>query len=177
MERPDTREFDFDCHAEVVADRPRLVVDCLTILRAYHVADRPQPLTPMGGFDDWEWVRGALVWLECSDPADTRSGILDSDPRKDELLDVMRLWTSTLGDAAIDVGAFGKRVDEPSHALKQKLIEVACRQDTWNAKSIGWWLRRNKDRVIGERCFKYEDRLWRLVGVQPVKQQGQEDEF
>ncbi len=39
VERPDTREFDFDCHAEVLASRPELVVAGLTILRAYHWQD------------------------------------------------------------------------------------------------------------------------------------------
>jgi hypothetical protein len=68
VERPDARVFDFDCHAEVLAARPELVVAGLTILRAYHRAGRTAKLTPMGSFTDWEWIRGALVWLECSAP-------------------------------------------------------------------------------------------------------------
>jgi hypothetical protein len=97
MERPDTRKFNFDCHEEVKAKRPELVVDALTVLRAYSVAGRPQALTPMGSFDDWEWVRGALVWLGRADPAETRSAIMESDPKKDELSEVMEIWKRTLG--------------------------------------------------------------------------------
>ena len=63
VERPDTREFDFDCHQEVRDQRPTLVVAGLTILRAFIHAGRPVTLQPMGSFDDWAWVRGALVWF------------------------------------------------------------------------------------------------------------------
>ena len=34
VERPDTRAFDFDCHQEVLDQRPHLVIAGLTILRA-----------------------------------------------------------------------------------------------------------------------------------------------
>jgi len=171
VERPDTRSFDFDCHAEVLADRPELVAAGLTILRAYVVAGRPQKLTPMGSFTDWEWIRGALVWLGCADPADTRLSILDSDPRKDELVGVMDLWAKAFGDAPVEVARIGKGTGEAEVALQEKLVEVACRQGKWNAKSIGWWLRRNKDRVLGGQSFRCErganGQQWLLAGAPP----------
>lgn len=170
IERPDTRTFDFDCHEEVLAARPELVVAGLTILRAYALAGRPVKLQPMGSFSDWEWIRGALVWLDCADPADTRSAILDSDPRKDELLAVMDLWASALGGTAVEVADINTRADGDADAavrvLRDKLTEIACR-GTWSGKSVGWWLRRNKDRVVGGRCFQCEQsrngQRWRLV--------------
>jgi hypothetical protein len=162
VERPDTRTFDFDCHAEMLANRPELVVAGLTILRAYSIAGRPETLTPMGSFNDWEWVRGALVWLGGADPADTRLSILDSDPRKDELLLVMDLWEQTFRSAHVEVAAIAARADEAILAkrddvvirLRNLLREIACRGGAWSAKSVGWWLRRHKDRVVGGRCFR-----------------------
>jgi hypothetical protein len=97
VERPDTREFDFDCHEEAIANRASLVVAGLTVLRAYVVAGRPVKLTPMGSFGDYEWIRSALVWLGCADRADTRTAILDSDPRRDELTTVMDAWERVIG--------------------------------------------------------------------------------
>jgi hypothetical protein len=168
VERPDTRKFDFDCHDEVLAARPELVVAALTVLRAYIVADRPTKLTPMGSFTDWEWIRGALVWLDCADPADTRSAILDSDPRKDELVVVMDLWASAFGDKAVEVGEISVSTCKEVAALHAKFIEVACHvAGKWSGKSVGWWLRRYKDRVVGDRCFRNDDRgktqSWRLA--------------
>jgi hypothetical protein len=169
VERPDTRVFDFDCHAEVLAARPELVVAGLTILRAYRLIGRlEKKLTPMGSFTDWDWIRGALVWLECDDPADTRLSILDSDPMKDELLNVMELWEGAFDDPSkpIEVAEidrltviqrrqFGEIAKEGGVCvLRDKLVEVACKGGVWNSKSVGWWLRRNKDRIIRGRCFR-----------------------
>jgi hypothetical protein len=180
LERPDSRAFDFDCHAEVLASRPELVVAGLTILRAYVVAEKPVNLIPMGSFTDYDWIRGALVWLDCSDPADTRNTILDSDPRKDELLSVMDLWEQGLGAEPVEVADVSTRADAvvaegdsagqskrtAVRVLRDKLIEVACR-GAWSGKSVGWWLRRNKDRVVGGRSFQCESsrngQQWRLA--------------
>jgi len=155
VERPDSRRFDFDCQAEVLSTRPELVVAGLTILLAYHLSGRPSKLVPMGSFTDWEWVRGALVWLGCADPADTRLAILDNDPRKDDLVSVMHLWETAFGSEPIDVSAISNVTG--NHAavdLEQKFIEIACRQGKWNSKSVGWWLKRNKDRVVSSRAFR-----------------------
>ena len=176
VERPDTRAFDFDCHGEVLGARPELVVAGLTVLRAYIVAGRPAKLTPMGSFSDWEWIRGALVWMGCSDPADTRSAILDNDPRKDELLVVMDLWEQALGTTPVEVADLttGGTTGADTSALMTKLTEVACRGGLWSGKSVGWWLRRNKDRVIGGRSLRCEPTRngheWWLAGAQPAKQ-------
>lgn len=74
VEKPENRRFSFDCHEEVKAGRPELVVAGLTILRAYIVAGKPEKLTPMGSFDHWEWIRGALVWLGCAEPEGMATG-------------------------------------------------------------------------------------------------------
>jgi len=160
VERPDTRCFDFDCHAEVVGSRPELVVAGLTVLRAYKLSGGPVRLRPMGSFSDWEWIRGALVWLDRADPEVTREDILDTDLRRDELLAVMDLWQQALGDSHIEVGDIAKRADRGTDAavmaLRDKLIEVACHAGRWSSKSVGWWLRRHKDRVTGGRCLRCE---------------------
>lgn len=174
VERPDAREFDFDCHAEVLAARPELVVAGLTVLRAYHCAGRPVKLTPMGSFTDWEWIRGALVWLDHADPADTRLSILDGDPRKDELLGVMDLWAQAFGCSEIEVGQIDNAQGEAKVALRARLVEAACRAGQWNSKSVGWWLRRHKDRVVGGkafRCRKGESGMaWSLAGADEAAQ-------
>jgi hypothetical protein len=150
VERPDTRDFDFDCHEEVQAERPDLVVAGLTVLRAYHVAGRPVKLPAMGSFPDYAWIRGALVWLGCADPADTRESILDADPRRDELINVMELWKQEFQEQRVEVAEIQSRSDR----LTQLFTEIACRGKTWSARSVGWWLRRHKDRVVNGQSFR-----------------------
>lgn len=176
VEKPEEREFDFDCHAEVIAQRPELVVACLSVLRAYALAGFPIRVKPMD-FPDFDWIRGALVWLDHADPADTRQSIYDSDPKRDELSDVMTLWETALKGEWIEVGEIAKRADAFAEKheqiaarqacidLRDKLIEVAqCR--VWNGKSIGKWLRRQKDRVMHDSVFRCEPsrngQKWRL---------------
>jgi hypothetical protein len=122
----------------------------------------------MGGFTDWAWIRGALMWLDYADPADTRTGILENEPRKDDLVAVLELWSVALGGYAVTVAEIGKRgeAEGPPRVLREKLTEVACRSDKWSSKSVGWWLRRNKDRVVGGKFLQSEPgragQFWRL---------------
>jgi len=52
-----------------------------------------------------------LVWLGCADPADTRQGILDNDPKKDDLIAVLDLWERAIDDDAVDVAAIVARAE------------------------------------------------------------------
>lgn len=173
VERPDSRTFDFDCHEEVKALRAGLVVDALTVLRAYVVAGRPEKLTPMGSFNDWEWIRGALVWLGHADPADTREAIFETDPAKDDLVAVMDVWKKTLGSdptLVSEIGNHGCTAGRDVEDLRTKLMEVA-RLKEWSSERVGAWLRGKKDRVLGGRCFrvvgkKDGSQLWQLVEPQ-----------
>ncbi|WP_275788222.1 DNA-primase RepB domain-containing protein [Pararhizobium gei] len=92
VERPDQLQYDFDPRDEAYADRAKLVVAGLTVMRAYIFAGRPMPLDKIGSFEQWNVVREALVWLGMPDPTETRQQIFDDDPRKGELIDLLRLW-------------------------------------------------------------------------------------
>jgi hypothetical protein len=74
MERPETREFKDNRPLETAcANRVKLVIAGLTVLRAWHVA-RPTANIKLSPLDFVEWterVRKALVWLGRADPGDT----------------------------------------------------------------------------------------------------------
>src|SRR4030095_1424797 len=73
--------------------RPSLVVDGLTVLRAYHLSKRANKLWPIGSFEDWsKTVREALVWMCDADPAETREALRAGDPKKEALVEVLSLW-------------------------------------------------------------------------------------
>ncbi len=81
-ERPELRTFENNPTKLLRRDRGRYVAAALTILRAYHVAGRPNSPPELGSFADWSnWVRGALLWLERPDPAQTIDSARDLDPR------------------------------------------------------------------------------------------------
>ena len=63
-----------DIEKHTLENRAELLTAALTILRAYHVAGRPdQNLPAWGSFDAWSGiVRAALVWCGLSDPHKTQ---------------------------------------------------------------------------------------------------------
>ena len=77
VERPQERSgFKRPLLAEyALENRAGLLGAALTILRAYHVAGRPdQGLPPWGSFGPWSaLVRGALTWTGCADPFVTQA--------------------------------------------------------------------------------------------------------
>ena len=58
----------------VTERREELLAGALTILKAYHLAGRPDfGLKPWGSFESWSaLVRNALVWCGLPDPGETR---------------------------------------------------------------------------------------------------------
>lgn len=98
VERPELRAFDRDPLAMVTAQRGDYVTAGLTVLRAYHIAGRPQQRAPLGSFTDWSrWVRDALIWLGEADPCDTMEGIRGADPKLEALTTVLEQWREVIG--------------------------------------------------------------------------------
>lgn len=100
MEDPGERTFDRDLRKYVPAERARLAVAALTVLRAFVVAGRSglDEFPPFGRFEDWsDLVRGALIWLGEPDPCATREAIDAIDPERDKLSALLRAWEAAIG--------------------------------------------------------------------------------
>lgn len=105
VEHPEERKFDRNLHRFVPENRARLVVAGLTVLRAYHVAGRPdQGLPVFGRFEEWsDWVRSALVWLGMDDPCITRKRAEEVDPVRNELRQLLAALESVFGNETFRV--------------------------------------------------------------------------
>jgi hypothetical protein len=173
VERPDSRQFEFDPRELAHTDRPALVVAGLTILRAYIAAGRPCPLNKIGSFEDWNQIREPLVWLDRADPADTRQLVLGNDPRKNELVELLRAWRGCFGQKEMtlsEVRAYcEQRLDNPERALLYRLLIDQTGKPVFSAKSIGRHLRRHIDRVVADMALKQRDgsngAVWRVDAV------------
>jgi hypothetical protein len=99
-ERPELREFAYDPIADAKDRRPELVVAVLTVLRAYHVAGRPNPpKPPLQSFVSWsDTVRAALVWLGQGDPVNTMARLRETDPALASLKTVLNVWRDDFGE-------------------------------------------------------------------------------
>jgi hypothetical protein len=165
-ERPDERRFSFDPPQEVAAQRSDLVVDALTVLRAYRTAGSPnQDLKPMGSFEDYMWVRAALVWLGEADPLITRDRIIANDTASTERSHVLNLWWSLYKDRSVQVSDV-----KPESTLGIALLE-ATNKNSWSAKAVGRWLMRHKDRITDGLSLRMVGKtagsvVWRMEGKQ-----------
>lgn len=69
-----------DLLAHVTDDRAALLRDCLVILRAFHVAGRPEPPTRLGSFEAWSGVIAAAVhWVTGVDPIASQASVIETD--------------------------------------------------------------------------------------------------
>jgi hypothetical protein len=148
VERPELRQFVFDPVERVRADRGRYVAAALTVLRAYHRADRPNPPKPLGSFEQWSSsVRGALVWLGRADPVETLNSARADDPRRNERRAVLHHWHAVLGGDRVTSSTIIHRasvVDE----FREALLAVAGAGGHINTIRLGKWLTGNKGRIV-----------------------------
>ena len=151
VESPEGRTFQIPAlRIHMGRNRNDLVVAALTILRAYHVAGRPrQQIKPWGGFEDWSAsIREPLVWLGMTDPYETRIAVLADDPERHDALIALRALRQEFENTDFTA----KRIMRPhrSRTLKMAMEAVALgRNKEIDSRSLGWWLRKNHDRILG----------------------------
>ena len=116
VERPELREFDRDVIATIRDDRDSYVNAALTILRAFHVAGRPKQSTPLGSFEDWSWVRDAIIWLGMADPCETIERARGQDPKLAQIRAVMEQWKVVIGPDRVSIKNVIDKADAQTQA-------------------------------------------------------------
>lgn len=156
MERPELRQFDFDPITRVLADRGAYVAACLTICRAYIVADRPGRLPSLGSYLEWsDLIRSALVWLGEEDPVASMEQVRDKDPLLVAIRELFGQWEECLSlGTKYTTGAIISQADEVSGGiyhypdLRDALLKIAGDGIRISSKSLGKWLTRIDGRIV-----------------------------
>jgi len=151
VESPESRTFQIPQLVDHIRrHRKVLVVAALTILRAYHVAGRPrQQVKPWGGFDDWSAsIREPLVWLGLADPCETRTVVLTDDPDREESLAALRALHMEFEDDEFTTKRIMRHCNSGTLRTAMEAVDVGRHKEI-NSRSLGWWLRRTKDRILG----------------------------
>jgi putative DNA primase/helicase len=163
VERPELRQFSFDPVKLAKEQRADFVAAALTILRAYHVAGRPYQVPPLGSFADWSnWVRSALIWLDCADPCDTMEKVRKADPQMALIKQVMAQWKKVVGPNKVTTGDLNAQAEEMVEAspgssnkkpkypeFRDALLAVAGEGARINGRRLGRWLSKQEGRVVG----------------------------
>jgi Primase C terminal 2 (PriCT-2) len=163
MENPYLRAFKRDPVREVLADRGRYVAAALTIARAYIVAGMPDRPSALASFGPWsDKVRGALMWLGQADPVATVAELAIVDPVRERRGEVFAAIAAAFPNLAN--GFSVKDLVEAASgdaALSAALEGVAKGGKDDSAlisnRSLGWWLRRNANRISGGYKLERDD--------------------
>ena len=176
MERPGERIFSREIYSWAHENRPRLVHAALTILRAYHMAEKPgaQTIRKMNGFSSWStWVRGPLIWLGEADPLDSQRVLENTDPEREALGTVLATWYECLGSKPVLISEL-LRTNDASDAraqLYQSLVAAVASPRGFNVRSVGRWICRYQGRIVQGfkmvNCGTYQRAaLWKVEKVE-----------
>jgi putative DNA primase/helicase len=178
MERPELRQFDFDPVARVLEDRGAYIAAVLTICRAYIVAGRPNKAPRLASFEGWsDTVRSALIWLGKADPVESMESARAEDPERIELIEMTQAWERVIGRGSsnrsklVNVILRGTEMFkedgsmigqwEPRHPDLYAALEAVAFKATGkrgqkpDARMLGAWLRRFKDRIVDGKRFAF----------------------
>ena len=159
VERPELRAFERNPITEVTARRGDYVTAALTILRAFHVAGRPEQSTPLGSFTEWSrWVRDALIWLGEADPCKTMEDMRGADPKLESLNTVLEQWHEVIGDDRVTVREIIDRATRQNQQLygraefvhpefREALLAIAGDGGAINGRRLGKWIGGNQNRI------------------------------
>ena len=161
VERPETREFDFDCEAEARQDRGELIVAALTILRAHALAGWPAlpGRGALGSFEDWDrLVAGALTFAGAGDIVSLMDKTRAADPERDGLAEVLRMLQGVgATDTCMKVGEIINAVerkrlanlDDAEAAEWSALLARIGGDGKPNSRRFGRYLTKNVGRMTG----------------------------
>jgi phage/plasmid primase-like uncharacterized protein len=171
LENPEQREFKKDPVAMVLEDRGKYIAACLTICRAYIIADYPDKAKRLPSFEPWsDIVRSALMWLGKADPVSSIETSRAEDPTRNELRDILAAWAEVIGIgencqctvpeviklAKEDDGTYGTfgsprypEFHDAVQAVAGRKSGASDRSGPIDAGALGRWLQRRKNVPAG----------------------------
>lgn len=148
------REFVIpDLKTHVRAHRPQLLVDALTVIRAYALASDPVSLKPLESFERWSRIaRDPIAWLGYGDAVATQQ--LETDDELGPLVAAFQAlagreqfaWPAQFSASDIATACNGIGGED----LRQAIQGAGCSEAS-SARTVGYWLREHRDRVAGRR--------------------------
>jgi hypothetical protein len=127
--------------------RPALLVDALTIIKAYLASGERVDTVLMQSFENWtKFCCEPLMWLGMPDPRETQK--TETDDETASLGPIFSRLASIFGDYAFHAMDISRQVGsltDQNGELGQMLINTGCAEPN-EAKTVGYWLRANRDK-------------------------------
>lgn len=165
VEKPEDRTFEFNPVEYVDTNRAALVRAAIVVLRAYVAAGKPTRLATFNSFEDWDLVRGSLVWLGEVDPFETVKALKTNDPKREQMAELFIALLKVFGMSREFRSAEVNEVKEELYAVVKGLIG----KSDFNTQTIGQLLKRNSGKplmgvTLRSRKNSTEQTLWFFDG-------------
>ncbi len=177
QENPHLRQFNFDVKKYVTANRPQIVVDILTVIRAYLVSGDKIPSASR--FPDWShFAREPLIWAGETDPMEAVGDMTSRDPVRNALGDVLESLYDCYGSTpfvARDAISLPSHTDKKKYALHEALeAAVKTSMTDLTARSLGRYFDKYRNRIVNGRKLvntqvkKDNNVLWCVESVDSI---------
>jgi hypothetical protein len=149
-ERLKQRVFEIeDLRTYVMTNRPQLLVDALTIIKAYALADDVEHMPVLlPSFERWSRVaREPLIWLGMSDPVETQK---EADDETDSLGAVFAALANHFGDREFtcnDVARVAGGLMDADGELITSMQQSGC-SEPGSPMKVGYWMRGCRDKIV-----------------------------
>ena len=150
-EAPESREFAGDLREQILEQRGAIIHAALTILRAYHVANRPAVGLPaFGRFEEWSrTVRAPVVWLGRADPLETAARLRRQDPATNRLQALLHAWHAHFRQPTTVSALVRLAVNHKDAELFEPLFEIGgLPAGGIDHKVVGTFVRMNAGRIV-----------------------------
>jgi hypothetical protein len=149
-ERLKQRVFEIeDLRSYVMTNRPQLLVNALTIIKAYQLADDVEHMPVLlPSFERWsKFAREPLIWLGMPDPVETQK---EADDETDSLGAVFAALANHFGDREFtcnDVARVAGGLMDADGELIASMQQCGCSEPASPMK-VGYWMRGVRDKIV-----------------------------
>lgn len=161
----------------VMEHRAQMLVDALTIIKAYLLATAnvsiPMPV-PLPSFEDWsDLARDPLIWLGMADPVITQLNEADDEMRN--IGPIFEQLAAHFGErtfTAAEMARLAGSLTDNDNVLSDSLMSMGCLEPN-NPIKVGYWLRASKDKIGAGLKLVHDGQnkvgvKWRLQSVEEV---------
>jgi hypothetical protein len=137
--------------AYVMERRGRMLVDALTIIRAYiNLKEFVKMPVELPSFERWsQLARNPLIWLGMADPVVTQ--LNETDDETQNIGPVFERLAANFGDRTFTAGDMSRVVgslSDENNEMSDALMQMGC-SEPGNPIKVGYWLRAAKDKIGG----------------------------
>lgn len=177
LERPEERTgFRHpDLMGFILRERARLVAAALTILRAYHVAGRPDvEVRPLGSFEDWtRSIARPVAWIMGVNPLDVRAASREVDQAASRRNALVLGWAELpFAETGMTAAQVVRMLNDPENrdrfaTLRDALMDLSPTSGLPSARTIGRHLSALNGRTVQGLTIRGVSQhgtiLWRVV--------------